>query len=86
MAYRKRTLRRLPPTARRIAHDYGLLQGIALRLKRAVEDVAELEREVVARRHRDGDQGLVGEAPDDRCLSETCSHHGIAHLIGECGG
>jgi len=59
MAYRKRTLRRLPPTARRIAEAVAIAEGLTRRLKRLMEDVAELERETVARRHRDGDQGQV---------------------------
>jgi hypothetical protein len=28
--------------------------------------------------------GADVDPTEDRCLSETCSHHGIAHLRGEC--
>lgn len=54
MAYRKRTLRRLPPTARELGRLVALSESLTRHLKRLTETVAELERETAARRKRDG--------------------------------
>ena len=45
MALRKKTLRKLPPTARKVARMIAELESVSRRLKNLLEDLARLERE-----------------------------------------
>jgi len=43
MAYRKKTLRRMSPTARRVARLAGELDSVARRLKNLIPELQQLE-------------------------------------------
>lgn len=54
MAYRRKTIRRLKPLARKVAKLQGEAETLARRLKTLVLELNESEGELTARRRRDG--------------------------------
>lgn len=54
MAYRKKTLRTMSPTARKIARLTGELESVARRLKNLVPELQRLDFESAALKHAKG--------------------------------
>lgn len=52
MTYRKKTLRQLPPTTRRVARIINDLDSVARRLKNATRDLERIERDSQALSNR----------------------------------
>lgn len=68
MAYRKKTIRRMSPTTRKVARLIGELDSVARRFKNLIPDIQRLELSDEALFNRERYIGGKGEGPE---LDET---------------